>query len=1336
MRGAWAVQVLFTTAAAFPVIQLQNSAGTLSQDFYGNNTGTFLSTAANGAGSTVAAWMTANSIATAFVSRWYDQSYYARGSTGTQYNATTSTTGQRPTLNLTTNPYSVDGTGNVSACFNLPSGTVVGNSTYTFSAKFDYGGSSVGGVIGGGSVNGTSQTNNLRWNGNTGFQNYWFNNDYNFSNSSALSTPTVVTLINYNNGNAPTTSAGTTFTGGTTSTVYTSTTFMNGVAPTTNPTLTTRTSWNFQSGSDVLMKTTASDTLQSRMYWCINSSQAICQNDQVIIEAQNSGGGGGSTDPSFANVILLLHGEGANNSTTFVDSSRATNTMVIGTGSPVISTSQTKFGTASISLPAAAIRTSAVSYSFGTNPFTIEFWVYCSSTVATQQAIFANAPVGSSWGANSFGIYVSASKFQFWANNFNTGAALITGTTTLVVNTWYHYALVRSGSTFTQYVNGVSDGTYTNAATIDNGTSRPLHLGWDGATWLFTGFLDEVRITTGVARYTAAFTPPTAAFPDVGVEDEYPPSAMTTSPQTISGITYTATASDTFNTDYAPWKAFNKAAAVVFDRWNATGGGGPYTTPGFSNGSWLQLQLSASVTVLSYSLVQAEAGVAVTSWIIVASNNGMNWTQLDTRTVTTGWGTTTPVLFPISNSVSYTYYRLIVTGGIATIYEWRLFGVPYVISSLVAYYDFNETSSYSGSGTAVIDISGNNRNLTFSATPTFNASPQYIELTNTTTAGTASALSIAYQTTGLSIEALVWRDPNAAGFSSYFQLDTGSVTNSFRHNLFGSPTSIYYFGNDGGQLLYTNVAPDVFINNSLWYHVVYTFTEWSSANTTTGRCYINGTQCGADQVVSNASSNNFASTTVNRFIRLGKVSNLSGFTGRFAMGRIYNKPLTETEVKMNYASVYNTNNNQYRLPVVNIPYPFYSNIILLLHGNGPNLGGANSNGVNNPTVILDSSTSNNTMSVTQAVTTNAVSKYNGSSMLFNGASVINTSTAITAIGTGAFTVEFWFYASATSNYGLVSNYSAATAPTASWNISIITNKVVFRIGTTAVVTGTATIAATTWYHYALSRTAGGSVTQYVNGLADGSGTSTAAVDSANATIFVGRVGSASFFNGYIAELAITRTVAIYTAPFTPQVEPYGIREYPPIALNIGTGGVTSVSTTVSTTTYARGTYIATCSTTAGGFNPSMAFDKQSVENGNMWTTSTASYNTTTGNYIGTTYTTSGIAGEWLQLQLPTAIVLKRSVFVGRMVGNSPVQNPRIFYVFGSTNGSTWTQIDIRTGITSWGTGAPSGFNRVTSDTMSNNTAFSYYRLVINAVQASNSNGFAGIQEWRLFGDSS
>lgn len=280
LRGVWSMSVLFAAAASQPIVTLQNSAGTVTQDFYGNIIGTTLTTAANGGGTTLSAWKTANSITTVYISKWYDQSYYARGS-GTAYDATASGA-QRPTLSTTSAPYYVDGT--ASGYFNLSLGTIVGNSSYTFSAKVNQGSSTVGGIIGaGGAAN--NSCNALRWDGANGFMNYWLGSaahDVTFSLAS-VSKPAIVTVITYNTGNAPTASAGTTFSGGTSSTNYTTTTFINKTASTTKGSFTSG-GWVFNPSTNTLMNVSSGGALTSNMYWCINSSQAMCANDRAIIE--------------------------------------------------------------------------------------------------------------------------------------------------------------------------------------------------------------------------------------------------------------------------------------------------------------------------------------------------------------------------------------------------------------------------------------------------------------------------------------------------------------------------------------------------------------------------------------------------------------------------------------------------------------------------------------------------------------------------------------------------------------------------------------------------------------------------------------------------------------------------------------------------------------------------------------------------------------------------------------------------------------------------------------------------------------------------------------------
>ena len=78
---------------------------------------------------------------------------------------------------------------------------------------------------------------------------------------------------------------------------------------------------------------------------------------------------------------------------------------------------------------------------------------------------------------------------------------------------WYHVALVRNGNTFNGYLDGVSGSSTTSSASIGANSTNGAFFGAQ-ATSNFNGYLDDIRITKGVARYTANFTPPTAAFPN------------------------------------------------------------------------------------------------------------------------------------------------------------------------------------------------------------------------------------------------------------------------------------------------------------------------------------------------------------------------------------------------------------------------------------------------------------------------------------------------------------------------------------------------------------------------------------------------------------------------------------------------------------------------------------------------------------------------------------------------------------------------------------------------------------------------------------------------------
>ena len=90
--------------------------------------------------------------------------------------------------------------------------------------------------------------------------------------------------------------------------------------------------------------------------------------------------------------------------------------------------------------------------------------------------------------------------------------------TALSLDTWYHIALTRSGNIFRLFLDGTQEDSLTdsNAMTSSNaGVHNGIRLGTINSALQYpvNGYIDDVRITKGVARYTSNFTAPTTALP-------------------------------------------------------------------------------------------------------------------------------------------------------------------------------------------------------------------------------------------------------------------------------------------------------------------------------------------------------------------------------------------------------------------------------------------------------------------------------------------------------------------------------------------------------------------------------------------------------------------------------------------------------------------------------------------------------------------------------------------------------------------------------------------------------------------------------------------------------
>lgn len=225
-------------------------------------------------------------------------------------------------------------------------------------------------------------------------------------------------------------------------------------------------------------------------------------------------------DPDFSSVSLLLHGDGANNSTTITDSSASPKTMTVA-GSAKISTTQSKFGGSSIAILANGdyITTpyTTAAFRWWDQPFTIEAWVYVNTFTGIDDnfkpTMVGNCTATSFINYWSFGPDRNA-RLNFSYYNGTTTVFVITGNNDIPATTWTHIAMVNLNSKIYLYVNGVRKQVATYTTTQDS-ESYPLTVGASNNV-SFKGYIDELRITKGLTRYPGNFSPPTTAFPDVG----------------------------------------------------------------------------------------------------------------------------------------------------------------------------------------------------------------------------------------------------------------------------------------------------------------------------------------------------------------------------------------------------------------------------------------------------------------------------------------------------------------------------------------------------------------------------------------------------------------------------------------------------------------------------------------------------------------------------------------------------------------------------------------------------------------------------------------------------
>jgi hypothetical protein len=206
---------------------------------------------------------------------------------------------------------------------------------------------------------------------------------------------------------------------------------------------------------------------------------------------------------AITNTTLLLNMTNAG----IIDNAMMNNLETIADAK--ISTTQSKYGGTSmffdgtgdyLSIPSNPI------LNFGTGDFTLEAWVNPAS-LAGDWFIISSTGAGGLF----FGYRQSSAPQGFgWGQ---TGVAWDYVVASGTVNTWQHVAVTRSGTSMRLFVNGIQQGSTQTISTSYNLSTTSTTVGSQGSSYLLNGYIDDLRVTKGYARYTGNFTPINSSHP-------------------------------------------------------------------------------------------------------------------------------------------------------------------------------------------------------------------------------------------------------------------------------------------------------------------------------------------------------------------------------------------------------------------------------------------------------------------------------------------------------------------------------------------------------------------------------------------------------------------------------------------------------------------------------------------------------------------------------------------------------------------------------------------------------------------------------------------------------
>jgi hypothetical protein len=301
--------------------------------------------------------------------------------------------------------------------------------------------------------------------------------------------------------------------------------------------------------------------------------------------------------------------------------------------------------------------TNSAAFSYGTGDFTVELWLYQTASPTNCALVH-----GSTSSSGNFGFaFGSGSLFAF-----TVGGSSVTFAAVPKLFTWTHLALVRSGTTLTYFLNGVSQGSasFTNNVVITGGTSM-LIAAETGPTNYFPGYFSNLRMVKGTAVYTGAFTPPTLAPLTTAGSTSAASYSSTTNVNTSFAASNTSLLTNFTNAGIYDAAVQNNAITVGDAQASTTQYKWSPTSMKFDGtGDWL--------TAIDNPQLQLGTGdFTIDGWLYLSAN-GVVYGLVSKGTATTGWSVNVTVLNKLQ--FSYTTSNLTGTTTLAT-GTWYYFAV-------------------------------------------------------------------------------------------------------------------------------------------------------------------------------------------------------------------------------------------------------------------------------------------------------------------------------------------------------------------------------------------------------------------------------------------------------------------------------------------------------------------------------------------------------------------------------------------------------------------------------------------------------------------------------------